>query len=416
MSQHTTIIRDRAVSAADEGAELLVLGMGYRPCALDPETVAMSAKYLEVLAEFGARWPGECRYLLETGDVRSLDMDVEIAVADLPVEAVPFDRTAISSADFPTEAMVLMPLETGIPRLHEYVDNSDLRLIRGSDVSPAVSRSIIMLTQDRGPKAKLGGLVYVEREKRRQIRAVRAAAGIQSNQFATYDYFAKWARDRMAFIDTRIRKGEAADASDMAKRRERYVSGEPLHLCFFGRLDPVKSALDIADIARSLRDQGIPFRYSVFGDGPLKDPLEQKIDEYGLSDEFAFHGFVDLRATYPLLKAQVDVFVGNHHQGDTSTAYPEMMAAGIPVVSYPNPAVQALKRYCGVTTHAARIEPAALAAAVASLHRDRSRLWSYAERDHAWGQHQTLGAAYQARIDHVLEHRERFRSAMRTSR
>lgn len=389
---------------------MLVLGMGYRPYSIDRATVAMSAKYLEVLTEFGTRWPGECRYLLETGDVRGLDMEVEIPIVDLPVNAVPFDRSAITRADFPKNAMVLMPLETGVPNLHEYVSDAHLRLIRGSDVSPAVSRAIMMLTQDRGPKAKLGGLVYIEREKRRQIRAVKAAAGIQSNQFATYDYFAKWARDRMAFIDTRIRDGEAADRSDMAARKDRYLRGDPLHLCFFGRLDPVKSALDIAEVARSLRDQGVPFQYSVFGDGPLKAPLERKIDEYGLADQFTLHGFVDLRTTYPTLKREIDVFVGNHRQGDTSTAYPEMTAAGIPVVSYPNPAVKALKRYCGVTVHAPSFEPQALASTLASLHSDRSRLWAHAERDHTWGQHQTLGAAYQARVDHVLEHRERFRS------
>jgi hypothetical protein len=35
-------------------------------------------------------------------------------------------------------------------------------------------------------------------------------------------------------------------------------------------------------------------KYSVFGDGPLKDPLDAKLREYGLRDQFDLHGFVDL--------------------------------------------------------------------------------------------------------------------------
>ncbi len=393
--------------------DVLVLGMAYRPYALDDKTVAMSTKYLEVLHEFGTKWPGECRYLLETGDERKLDMEVEIALDDLPLRAVPYDRSKVSAADFPDGAMCLLPLETGIHNLHTYVSNPHLRLLRGSDYPPGIARQVILLTEDRNLKGKVGGIVWTEREKWRQIKDVKEAAGIQSNQFATYDYFEKYARDRLAFIDTRIREGEQGGDADMVARKDRYLAGEPLHLCFSGRLDPMKSPLDIAEIARGLSQRGVPFQYSVFGDGPLKQPLEDKVREYGLADAFTFHGFVDLRETLlPMMHKTVDMFVGNHRQGDTSTSYPEMMSAGVPVVSYPNPAVQALKRHFGVTTHASAIEPEALVDAVAALHHDRERLWQIAERDHAWGRQQTIGAAHQQRIDHVLEHRDRYRRAM----
>ena len=398
---------------ATRADDVLVLGMGYRPYAVDHETVAVSTKYLEVLTEFGTRWPGECRYLLETGAERKLDMEVEVKIADLPLHAVPYDRSTVNPGDFPEGAMCLLPLETGIHNLHTYVSNAHLRLLRGSDYPPGIARQVILLTEDRDLKGKIGGIVWTEREKWRQIKDVKEAAGIQSNQFATYDYFEKYARDRLAFIDTRIREGEPADANDMIARKDRYLAGEPLHLCFSGRLDPMKSPLDIADIALGLRRRGVPFTYSVFGDGPLKAPLEAKVFEYGLADAFTFHGFVDLRETLlPMMRKTVDMFVGNHRQGDTSTSYPEMMSAGVPVVSYPNPAVKALKREFGVTTHAAEIDPESLAEAVAAMHYDRPKLWEVAERDHAWGQHQTIGAAHQQRIDHVLQHRERYRSAM----
>jgi len=394
-------------------ADVLVLGMGYRPYKLDAKTVAMSTKYLEVLTEFGTRWPGEVRYQLETGDTRLVDMEVEISLDDLPLNGFFFDRSQVTEADFPAGAMCLMPLVTGFTNLHKLASDADLRVIRGSDYPPGIARAVIMLTEDRDLKGKIGGYLYTEKEKWRQIWEVKHAAGIQSNQFATYDYYERYARDRLAFIDTRIRDGEPATAADMAARKTRYLAGEPLHLAFSGRLDSMKSPLDIAEIAKSLRDRGVPFKYSIFGDGPLKDPLEAKLRQYGLRDQVELHGFVDLRQTLlPMMKSELDIFVGNHRQGDTSTSYPEYMSAGVPVVSYPNPAVKALKRHFGVTTHADEIDPISLAAQIAALHHDRSRLCEIAERDHEWGQHQTIGAAHQQRVDHVLEHRYRYRAAL----
>ena len=400
-----------------DASDVLVLGMGYRPYKLDSNTVAISTKYLEVLTEFGTRWPGEVRYQLETGDSRLVDMEVEIALDDLPLNARLFDRSNVSAADFPPGAMCLMPLETGLTNLHKLASDADLRVIRGSDYPPGIARAVIMLTEDRDLKGKLGGYLCTEKEKWRQIWEVKHAAGIQSNQFAAYDYYERYARDRLAFIDTRIRDGEPATAADMAARKERYLRAEPLHLAFSGRLDRMKSPLDIAEIAKSLRDRGVPFKYSIFGDGPLKNPLDAKLREYGLRDHFELHGFVDLRDTLlPMMKNELDVFVGNHRQGDTSTSYPEYMSAGVPVVSYPNPAVKVLKRHFGVTTHAGEIDPISLAFQIAELHHDRTRLCEIVERDHAWGQHQTIGAAHQERVDHVLGHRDQYRAALaRTS-
>ena len=392
--------------------DVLVLGMGYRPYKLDDQTIAISTKYLEVLTEFGTRWPGEVRYQLETGNTRLVDMELEIRLEDLPVTGFHFDRSQVSSRDFPEGAMCLMPLETGMRNLHRIISDAELRLLRGSDYPPGIARAIIMLTEDRDLKGKIGGYLHTEKEKWRQVWEVKHAAGIQSNQFATYDYYERWARDRLAFIDTRIRDGEPADVHDMEARKARYLADEPLHLAFSGRLDPMKSPLDIAEIAKSLRDRGVPFRYSIFGEGPMKDVLDAKLREYGLREHFELHGFVDLRDTLlPMMKKELDMFVGNHRQGDTSTSYPEYMSAGVPVVSYPNTAVKALKREFGVTTHAESIDPISLAARIAELHHDRARLWQVAERDHAWGQHQTIGAAHQQRVDHVLKHRERYRSA-----
>ncbi len=255
-----------------DARDVLVLHNSYRPARLDDQTVALSAKYLEVLQIWADTWPGRVANLLEMTDQRGHDMTVEIAIDDLPVEATPFARDRMSTALFPEGAMVAAVLEAGLRGLHKHVSHSELRLVRGSDLPPRVLRDAAALARP-GRLRAIKRFPVFERERLMQIRELRHAAALQSNQFATVDYYRRWIDDRVAFIDTRLRDGDAATDDAMDQRRARYFSGEPLHLCFSGRLDSMKSPLDIVDIAGALRSMDVPFRYSVFGEGELRSEL-----------------------------------------------------------------------------------------------------------------------------------------------
>jgi len=246
-------------------------------------------------------------------------------------------------------------------------------------------------------------MLYLRRMERQHIAALKSAAGLQSNQYPTLDYFGKWIDNTMVYVDTRMRERDVAPESALTDRKVRYMSDEPLHLCFSGRLEPLKSPVDVADIARHLVDRGVPFRFSVFGDGSLRQPLERRAQELGVSKHVSVEGFKDLRTELlPELQNNVDLFVGTHRQGDPSTTYHETMFAGVPLLSYPNSAVKSLHEHYGVGLVATTSKPEALAEEIERLHNDRDSLWEMAERDHQWAKTRTMESVYQARVDHLL--------------
>ncbi|MBW1855114.1 MAG: glycosyltransferase, partial [Deltaproteobacteria bacterium] len=79
------------------------------------------------------------------------------------------------------------------------------------------------------------------------------------------------------------------------------------------RLVEPKNLGMLIESGRQLLTGEIPFKISIFGDGPLKKELQEHIDAYGLSEKVELHGFE--RDILPLINA-MDVFVlCSEHEG-----------------------------------------------------------------------------------------------------
>jgi glycosyltransferase involved in cell wall biosynthesis len=113
-----------------------------------------------------------------------------------------------------------------------------------------------------------------------------------------------------------------------------------------------------------LRDQGLPLRLWLIGDGSRRPQLESLIHTLGLSAQVQLLGS---RRDIPRLLAQLDLFVfaAGPDEG-FGIALAEAMAAGVPVVATAVPACRALLAggRCGLLVPPA--DPAALAAAIRS--------------------------------------------------
>lgn len=384
-------------------APTLVFHTAYRPYFVSDNVIALSSKFEEVLDTWGELWPGNIVYLAERNTKRYVDMSIERKLGDLPMDTRVIDRSNVSPDMFPKDAVVLAALNGGIPQLGTHVQEPRRKLVYYSDGSPKTEAQIKRIVHRKNPARLARALLYLRGMERRHIVALKSAAGLQSNQYPPLDYFGKWISNAMVYVDTRMREQDVTPESALADRKVRYMAGEPLHLCFSGRLEPLKSPVDVADVARELVDRGVPFRFSVFGDGSSRDDLERRAQELGVSEHVTVEGFKDLRTELlPELQNNVDLFVGTHRQGDTSTTYHETMFAGVPVLSYPNSMVQSLHKHFGVGLIAKASKPEALADEIEKLHNDRARLWELAERDHQWAKTRTMESVYQARVDHLL--------------
>lgn len=81
------------------------------------------------------------------------------------------------------------------------------------------------------------------------------------------------------------------------------VEGMPLHLLSVGRLTEVKGYAYAVEAVGLLKQAGINFRYTIVGDGELRQQLERKVTRLGLRDAVTFAGFKGTRELKQLLQS-----------------------------------------------------------------------------------------------------------------
>ena len=101
-------------------------------------------------------------------------------------------------------------------------------------------------------------------------------------------------RDRFRVIPIGLELERFADPepAEVAAFRERSGAGaEDVLIGFVGRLVPIKRVDVILRAVDALRDQGVPVRLAVVGDGESRGDLEDLARSLALGDSVRFHGF-----------------------------------------------------------------------------------------------------------------------------
>jgi colanic acid/amylovoran biosynthesis glycosyltransferase len=139
-----------------------------------------------------------------------------------------------------------------------------------------------------------------------------------------------------------------------------------------------KKGLDtLLDACALLRDQGLPFRLLLYGDGPLREALAEQIARLGLGDHVTFGGIISqeevawqMRACHLLvMPCRQD---RNGDMDGIPTAFMEAMAVGRPVISCPISGIPELVRHGETGLLVVPNNPSALAAAVMRLASDNA--------------------------------------------
>lgn len=144
---------------------------------------------------------------------------------------------------------------------------------------------------------------------------------------------------------------------------------EPLRAVFIGRFDKRKGLLQLPEIDQAVRAQGCAVNWSVLGCGPARAELETAI---GSRQNFHIESPPDARSMLALAAAG-DVFILPTQLDGTPLALMEAMSVGlVPIVPEFNPGVHWM-----VPENAGFVcanEPAAMAALIVRLSRDRTEL------------------------------------------
>ncbi len=350
-----------------------------------PGVVRLTKKFVEGLEQYVGAWPGRVHVVLHPGrDEANLDgCEVALADASFTVAIVPFDGdTLVGQLERATVVLggphYLLPDVAGLCRdrgiayvyCTEYSLRTRLQIVRADAIHPL---------------RKVRRAVWEIGEELKSLRQVRRAAALQCNGTPTYDLYRHLNADALLYFDNRVHAAMLPSTEAIAERVASRAGG-PIRLVFSGRFTRMKGADHVIEVAAALDALGVAFTLALFGGGPLEASMKADVRRRGLEDRVTFHGVRDFETELvPFVRANADLFVCCHRQGDPSCTYVETFAAGVPIAGYANEALRGLLERVPAGIATPMDAPDALARAIRSLASDATTLgrMSLAARDFA---------------------------------
>jgi colanic acid/amylovoran biosynthesis glycosyltransferase len=360
----------------------------------------MDIKMVEGLSLYAKLWDGPVRCLARAGHADTIAYGRDYAPADLPFEIAVIaddasdlgrwldDAAVVLAAgdnhrDLPITAAIAVPVVFII----EYTLATRLKIValdRGRSVQAVKSAVWTLLTE------------------RKRRRAFRASAGIQANGAPAFAAYRGMVRSAICYFDSRMADHQQIASGEIAVKRAAIRAGKPLRLAFSGRLEPMKGADHLIPVAVALRQTGTAFTLDIFGDGSLCAAMAQAIVDHGLVEIVRLRGSVPFDdQLVPTLKADVDLFLCCHRQDDPSCTYLETLSCGVPIVGYDNGAFAGVLSLGAVGIATPMDDPAAAAAAIHGLDRNRDLLAAMATTAADIGREHSFETTFAARIDHL---------------
>lgn len=364
-------------------------------------------KVVSGLREWVRHWPGPVACIFRAGEASAIAFGREYGRDELPcgieIADGPIGDDLLAGADiilasgdnhqdFPLAARAK---RLGIPLCY-IIENLLSTRLQINGVSSA----------SRWQKLKSGVWAIGSEIQRR--RAFRDAAALQSNGTPAGNAYRSINPNVHSYFDTRTARPMMADEAAMAARRTRLRLDAKLRLAFSGRLEPLKGADDLIQVAHHLDLIGIPFHLDILGAGSLEGPMRAERHRLGLMEKVTFHGGVDFRTQLaPFFVNEVDLFVCCHRQSDPSCTYMETFAAGVPIVGYSNRAFDGMLAMGGAGWSVRRKSPRAIALKINELHRDQLIEASAQARSFAEGH--DMASTFEGRAAHLASVLERYR-------
>ena len=178
-------------------------------------------------------------------------------------------------------------------------------------------------------------------------------------------------RSMIAFLPTKDRNAHVIPnitiSSDLIKKANEFypINWEDgkTHIVTVGRLEHIKG-IDIAiDACRELKERNLNFVWHVFGEGPLRHELAQKIQNAGLNNDFILEGLVV--NPYPYMR-HADIIVQSSRFEGKSIVLDEAKILGKAIISTNYPSVYD-QIQDGVTGLICEMSPSGIASSIEKL-------------------------------------------------
>ena len=150
----------------------------------------------------------------------------------------------------------------------------------------------------------------------------RFADGVIVQTKHNQDYFSQAVKKKSTIIYNPVDLGEKAGLALRTEKQKRIVS--------VGRLMPQKNQVMLLEAFAAIREQFPDYTLTIYGEGPHRGPLEEKIAQLGLGETVQLPGSVkDVHERI----ADAELFVMSSDYEGMPNALIEAMCLGLPVIS-----------------------------------------------------------------------------------
>lgn len=189
----------------------------------------------------------------------------------------------------------------------------------------------------------------------------------------THAFYAPYARKSAIVHDIHLKAQDRISSADLAAKQVSALE-EPLRICYVGRADPMKGALDWMEVMAKLQEGGLDFQATWLGDGEDLSAMHAARARFGLEQKVHLPGFVrDRNALLGTLRA-AHLFVFCHKTPESPRNLIEALVSGTPIVGYESAFPRDLVSGHGGGLLTPLHDTTALAHAVLTLSRDRALL------------------------------------------
>ncbi|MEO8893608.1 MAG: glycosyltransferase [Coleofasciculaceae cyanobacterium] len=370
--------------------------------------VLLTRKLMEATIKFGELWPGSITVLMEETEEESSQIDPQkFKLRELPfkLEIGSFDKLNPDKLR-KKNSLVLATLGYRQNHISQICKEANIPCIYISEYTLKTRRQIVAVEESQPIKRfkRLWRNRWEEKQEQKQLNAIALADGLQCNGTPTYDEYKKLCSDTLLFFDTRITEDMMITPDELEKRTQRLIDNKPLRLVFSGRLNKMKGADHLLDVAQELKLLKIPFKLFISGSGDLKEPMKQRIAAEGLNNYVKMLGVPDFKTRFfPFVKERMDLFICCHRQGDPSCTYIETMSCGVPIVGYANEAFEGIVAKSKSGWLVEMNQPKLLAKKVAELNLQREEIKAMSNKAIDFARKYTFEKTYDARVAHMKQ-------------
>lgn len=382
----------------------LTILQSFRAKRLQNGQVLLTRKFMEATEKFQSLWPGSITVLMEETHKETDNLDKRpFNLNELPfkLELVSFDKITADQLRNQT-SLVLATIEYRQNHISKVCREAGIPCIYVSEYTLKTRQQIAAVENQNNPLRRLWRSRWEKAQETKQQNAIKIADGLQCNGTPTYEVYRNLNPNTILFFDTRITEDMLATFDDIEKRTRDRDENTPLRLVFSGRLNRMKGADQLLDVAQELKQLGVQFEMFISGAGELEKSMHHRIATDGLGDCVKMMGVPDFKTVFfPFVKDNIDLFVCCHPQGDPSCTYIETMSCGVPIVGYANEAFVGIVEQSKSGWLVEMNRPDLLAKKVAELSRNRDEIKAMSFNSLKFAREHTFDKTFKARISHM---------------